>query len=115
MLLRPPRSTRTDTLFPYTTLFRSGRPTPLQVYGPEGVARVVTGFQEAYALDAGYRTAHHGADFLPPALEQMQAHTLTLSTDGTPTPAFTDGDLHVTVFPVDHRPVEPAEIGRAHV
>src|SRR3546814_9935073 len=25
MLLRPPRSTRTDTLFPYTTLFRSRR------------------------------------------------------------------------------------------
>src|SRR3546814_7777135 len=24
MMLRPPRSTRTDTLFPYTTLFRSG-------------------------------------------------------------------------------------------
>src|SRR3546814_19550537 len=26
MLLRPPRSTRTDTLFPYTTLFRSHHP-----------------------------------------------------------------------------------------
>src|SRR3546814_17880883 len=26
MLRRPPRSTRTDTLFPYTTLFRSSRP-----------------------------------------------------------------------------------------
>src|SRR3546814_17970086 len=25
MLRRPPRSTRTDTLFPYTTLFRSSR------------------------------------------------------------------------------------------
>src|SRR3546814_10743911 len=25
MLRRPPRSTRTDTLFPYTTLFRSNR------------------------------------------------------------------------------------------
>src|SRR3546814_19648619 len=25
MIRRPPRSTRTDTLFPYTTLFRSGR------------------------------------------------------------------------------------------
>src|SRR3546814_7413787 len=24
MIQRPPRSTRTDTLFPYTTLFRSG-------------------------------------------------------------------------------------------
>src|SRR3546814_18477611 len=26
MRRRPPRSTRTDTLFPYTTLFRSGGP-----------------------------------------------------------------------------------------
>src|SRR3546814_7576855 len=26
MMRRPPRSTRTDTLFPYTTLFRSARP-----------------------------------------------------------------------------------------
>src|SRR3546814_16300301 len=26
MLPRPPRSTRTDTLFPYTTLFRSNHP-----------------------------------------------------------------------------------------
>src|SRR3546814_19096085 len=26
MLRRTPRSTRTDTLFPYTTLFRSGKP-----------------------------------------------------------------------------------------
>src|SRR3546814_19199909 len=28
MIRRPPRSTRTDTLFPYTTLFRSPRPKP---------------------------------------------------------------------------------------
>src|SRR3546814_5506210 len=28
MIRRPPRSTRTDTLFPYTTLFRSLRPHP---------------------------------------------------------------------------------------
>src|SRR3546814_20600863 len=27
MIRRPPRSTRTDTLFPYTTLFRSSRTT----------------------------------------------------------------------------------------
>src|SRR3546814_20845382 len=30
MIRRPPRSTRTDTLFPYTTLFRSGAGVPLQ-------------------------------------------------------------------------------------
>src|SRR3546814_6857007 len=28
MIRRPPRSTRTDTLFPYTTLFRSAAATP---------------------------------------------------------------------------------------
>src|SRR3546814_7995626 len=28
MIRRPPRSTRIDTLFPYTTLFRSGRNAP---------------------------------------------------------------------------------------
>src|SRR3546814_7602573 len=28
MIRRPPRSTRTDTLFPYTTLFRSARRVP---------------------------------------------------------------------------------------
>src|SRR3546814_8393305 len=28
MIRRPPRSTRTDTLFPYTTLFRSFQPHP---------------------------------------------------------------------------------------
>src|SRR3546814_1270262 len=32
MIRRPPRSTRTDTLFPYTTLFRSGCALPLS-YG----------------------------------------------------------------------------------
>src|SRR3546814_14693085 len=29
MIRRPPRSTRTDTLFPYTTLFRSGVSAPM--------------------------------------------------------------------------------------
>src|SRR3546814_16527870 len=33
MIRRPPRSTRTDTLFPYTTLFRSGHRTG-QLYIP---------------------------------------------------------------------------------
>src|SRR3546814_16928684 len=31
MIRRPPRSTRTDTLFPYTTLFRSFKGNPMSV------------------------------------------------------------------------------------
>src|SRR3546814_19877320 len=39
MIRRPPRSTRTDTLFPYTTLFRSrdGEPVPSEVAPHLGV------------------------------------------------------------------------------
>src|SRR3546814_12528631 len=37
MIRRPPRSTRTDTLFPYTTLFRS-------IAGPRGSFLVPTAF-----------------------------------------------------------------------
>src|SRR3546814_12386824 len=43
MIRRPPRSTRTDTLFPYTTLFRSGnRRTRRGIYAePKDVETVV--------------------------------------------------------------------------
>src|SRR3546814_1519372 len=51
MILLPPRSTRTDTLFPYTTLFRSqGHPPPLA---------------DPAAVGARARVGHHGV--LPPA------------------------------------------------
>src|SRR3546814_18868043 len=39
MIRRPPRSTRTDTLFPYTTLFRSQRLDRTQCRGVRGAAR----------------------------------------------------------------------------
>src|SRR3546814_6217461 len=42
MIRRPPRSTRTDTLFPYTTLFRSE--------AAEFRASGITGFHNAYGL-----------------------------------------------------------------
>src|SRR3546814_4229271 len=38
MIRRPPRSTRTDTLFPYTTLFRSHRDRPLLAIGDRAYA-----------------------------------------------------------------------------
>src|SRR3546814_9971215 len=39
MIRRPPRSTRTDTLFPYTTLFRSFRPDDEQIVGGQRIAQ----------------------------------------------------------------------------
>src|SRR3546814_3467731 len=47
MIRRPPRSTRTDTLFPYTTLFRSARVSPhvcaMRVFRPKHLKTVSPG------------------------------------------------------------------------
>src|SRR3546814_16453831 len=51
MLPRPPRSTRTDTLFPYTTLFRSG--TEIIVERPDGVKRNVAVYPESIYDSSG--------------------------------------------------------------
>src|SRR3546814_4448988 len=50
MIRRPPRSTRTDTLFPYTTLFRS-QPDPQRRERADAVPRSPVGaahFEEAF-------------------------------------------------------------------
>src|SRR3546814_1211017 len=46
MIRRPPRSTRTDTLFPYTTLFRSPAPlaTFVETYWNSGTGQLVSLF-----------------------------------------------------------------------
>src|SRR3546814_19935557 len=50
MIRRPPRSTRTDTLFPYTTLFRSPRLHIQRVHAHRAVDIVITFGQ---GLDVG--------------------------------------------------------------
>jgi ribonuclease Z len=83
----------------------SGRIAPLPVYGPQGVERVVSGENEAFALDAVYRTAHHGEDVASTAGAGMAARSF----DGEqPAVVFNEGELKVTAFPVDHDPVDAA-------
>ena len=81
---------------------------PLRVLGPPGVERVVAGLNEAYALDSGYRTAHHGPDVAPPSGSAMVAERFSFA-DGEDAAVVLDDDgLTVTAFVVDHPPVEPA-------
>src|SRR3546814_14880341 len=53
MIRRPPRSTRTDTLFPYTTLFRSGQAVdnPGMIPGPESCPQAVPERASSYQRD----------------------------------------------------------------
>jgi len=80
-----------------------GRPAALDVYGPPGVQSVVDGFNAAYRLDRGYRTAHHGAARLPPERGPMRAHTFNPGEV-----VWQDDLLTVTSFAVEHPPIEPA-------
>ena len=80
----------------------AGRPEPLQIIGPTGVERIVDGFNMAYALDRGYRVAHHGAELLNPELGTLQSKTIE---EGV----IVDQDgLRITAFEVSHPPIEPA-------
>src|SRR3546814_7677391 len=70
MIRRPPRSTRTDTLFPYTTLFRSGRHVVHQVT-VEGPAPRRVDFHLGQDSRAR-RDADHVLDRVPLAVAVVQ-------------------------------------------
>src|SRR3546814_18638552 len=53
MIRRPPRSTRTDTLFPYTTLFRSGPVTPVPLAPPAAAGLINLHGRPTLAVDLG--------------------------------------------------------------
>ncbi|WP_199699054.1 MBL fold metallo-hydrolase [Oleomonas cavernae] len=82
------------------------QPTP--VYGPPGVERVVAGFNEAYALDATYRTAHHGATLVPPEGNGGTAMPFAAPQGDQGVVVYEQDGVKITAFHVDHSPIEPA-------
>src|SRR3546814_16968427 len=93
MLRRPPRSTRSDTLFPYTTLFRSP-----PAFGTE--ADTLFGdFDAAFAsapfkLDARYTTPDHSHAMMEPhaSIASWDGDKLTLWTSNQMI-AWSTGDV----------------------
>src|SRR3546814_14028590 len=76
MCRRPPRSTRTDTLFPYTTLFRSIRldPAPLK----SDLAAHLSMLDEVRRRADGFDILHFHVDLLHfPMFERRAERTLT--------------------------------------
>src|SRR3546814_5160377 len=63
MIRRPPRSTRTDTLFPYTTLFRSHRaPKTVEFPNHQRVAAAQIGERLSQAGPIGFRSEEHTSE-----------------------------------------------------
>lgn len=90
-----------------------GRPAPLPVYGGPGIEDIVAGFNHAYRLDQGYRTAHHTGRVMPAATWPMIPRRIELDGESTPAKNRTglvldEGGLRITAIEVDHTPIAPA-------
>src|SRR3546814_9900657 len=63
MIRRPPRSTRTDTLFPYTTLFRSHMAFNGSTHVPEGeMIKLLERKGLAFGADTNARSEEHTSE-----------------------------------------------------
>lgn len=81
---------------------------PLPVYGAEGVREITQGLNQAYRLDAVYRTAHHGPQTAPPTGSGFSAHAFREPAAGEIAVILDRDGLRVTMFKVDHPPIVPA-------
>src|SRR3546814_7064085 len=109
MIRRPPRSTRTDTLFPYTTLFRSG----CRWTTPHETVRCGADASDSSpsCRDGDMARVHHrkcrDASFAGMTIEASRGVF-------RPSVSVSGGPNTVPVRAAAHR-ARPAEIGRAHV
>ncbi|MEQ9520494.1 MAG: MBL fold metallo-hydrolase [Parvibaculum sp.] len=88
----------------------AGRKEALPLYGPVGVNRLEAGFNEAFALDRGYRVAHHNhtEEVLVPANGLVEGRTVLVANDLTSSILYDEDGLKITAFRVDHAPIDPA-------
>ena len=85
-----------------------GRRRVLPVHGPTGVKDVVSGFAQAYGLEQGYRTAHHGPKLMPPEPAGADAKAFEATAQGEPVTVYEEQGIVVKAFAVNHAPVHPA-------
>src|SRR3546814_19178081 len=102
MIRRPPRSTRTDTLFPYTTLFRSA----VVVNEPRALFDPFALQTKAVRSPSGYKL--NGVKSLVPAAATSELFVIAAELDGKPSFFIVESDTKGLV-------VEADQIGRAHV
>ncbi len=81
---------------------------PLRVYGPNGVDKVVDGFNLSYSQDALYRHAHHGDVVAPMSGAGLAAHGFSKPAQGELTVLLADEHLTIEALAVNHAPIDPA-------
>lgn len=79
----------------------AGADKPMTVLGPKGADEVVKGLLAGFARDNEYRKAHHGEHW-------HEAGMRADVTEFEPGVIYDNGGLKITMFDVDHEPIEPA-------
>lgn len=85
-----------------------GRRHILPVHGPTGITQIVEGYQAAYELEMSYRTAHHGAEIMPPEWSRSDAVEFTPPDDDSAIVIYEYDGVVVKAFRVSHPPIEPS-------
>ena len=85
-----------------------GRETPLPVAGPQGLARVMAGFTEAYALDEGYRSANMPHLAERRAIAGAVAREIAFGEGQRSVRVYDRGGVTIDAVLVAHEPVRPA-------
>jgi len=86
----------------------NGRKKALEIYGPEGIEKVVNGFIMAYELDKDYRYTHHGKEVVTLEAATPISKTILIQDSNERELVFDRNELKVYAFEVDHSPVKPA-------
>ena len=85
-----------------------GHSLPLPVIGAEGVSEITGGLNQAYRLDAVYRTAHHGPEVVPPTGAGLRPRPFAQPAEGDSVVVIDEDGVRVTAFRVEHPPISPA-------
>src|SRR3546814_5025063 len=114
MIRRPPRSTRTDTLFPYTTLFRSKHLTLLKVTWAGKFAMMKIGLRMIRNKILGIHQVGSGAAIQGRMLKMALDHHVDIRTEmGVTDLVEEQGRIVGVITEKDGKPWR--KIGRAHV
>jgi ribonuclease Z len=81
---------------------------PLPVYGPDGVADIVSGFNKSYSQDSVYRNDHHSDMVAPLSGHGMVALSFPVPAAGESTIVYEHEGLKIEMISVGHFPVVPA-------
>ncbi len=84
-----------------------GRRHILPVHGPTGITQIVKGFRSAYELEESYRTAHHGAEIMPPEWAPSEPIEFAPPEGDAAIVVYERDGVVVKAFRASHPPIEP--------